>query len=285
VAQIGSLVLSGHVHLPIGLWVNGVKQCEVSLRALNGRNEEMIGDAGLWSSPAARVSALLAATITRIGALAPVELEHVRALAVLDRDILLIALRQTLFGDRVQSTVKCPDAGCGKLIDIDFRLSDLPVPERCDLAPPYDFAVDGKNITYRLPTGGDQEAVANIASRDVGRAARAMLERCATPLDSLLPEQVTALSAEMARRDPQLETEFNAHCPECSRDFVLHFDIQDFLLREIAGARRQLYRQVHTLAWYYHWSEAEIMTLPFQKRQIYINLLSDLISAVEEARV
>jgi hypothetical protein len=284
-AQLSSLVLLGNMQLPVGLWVEGIKQSEISIRALSGRDEEAIGDEALWHSPAAQVSALLAATITRIGDLAPVKLEHVHSMTVLDRDIALIGLHLHLFGDRIQSTVKCPNIECGKPIDIDFCLSELPIPDRNDAAPQYVFIVDGKNITYRLPTGIDQEVVSDLARNNNDQAAQTILERCVEHFNTLSPEQVIALQEEMARRDPQLDTDFNAHCPECGKDFTLHFDIQDFLLRKISGARQRLYQQVHTLAWYYHWSEAEIMTLPFQKRQIYINLLSDLISEIEEARL
>jgi len=28
---------------------------------------------------------------------------------------------------------------------------------------------------------------------------------------------------------------------------------------------------VHTLAWYYHWSEAEILALPRARRQLYLS--------------
>ena len=272
------------VRLPVGLWVDGVRCREASLRALSGSDEETIGDASSWPSPAARVTALLAAAVMRLGTLAPIGAEQIRALTVLDRDTLLIALRQRLFGDRVQSTIVCPTADCGKPIDLDFHLSDLPVPDRSDDTQRYELAVDGRSVVYRLPNGGDQEAAAELAGTDMDQAEQLILRRCVEDFDALSPDQVVALQAEMARRDPQLDTEFDAHCPECGRDFGVHFDIQDFLLREISGTRLQLYRQVHTLAWYYHWSEAEILAMPFQKRRIYLDLLSDLITEIEEAR-
>src|SRR6266498_3690960 len=116
------------VRLPIGMWSAGVRHCEAALRPLSGAEEEAIGDASRWPALASRVSALLVLVVTRIGSLAPLDLEHVRALAVLDRDVLMLALRQQLFGDRVQTTIDCPQ--CGDKIDLDFRLSDLPIPDR-----------------------------------------------------------------------------------------------------------------------------------------------------------
>ncbi len=272
------------MRLPVGVWVEGVRYREASLRALSGSDEETIGDASSWPSPAARVTALLTAAVMRIGALAPIDVEQIRALTVLDRDAVLIALRQRLFGDRIQSTIICPNAECGKPIDLDFRLSDLPVPDRSGDTRRYEFTIDGRSVAYRLPDGGDQEAAAGLVGTAVDQAEQIILRRCVENFDELSADQVAALHAEMARRDPQLDDEFDAHCPECGRDFGVHFDIQDFLLREISGTRLQLYRQVHTLAWYYHWSEAEILAMPFQKRHIYLDLLSDLVSEIAEAR-
>ena len=270
------------VRLPIGLWTFGERHRDASLRPLSGAEEEAIGDASRWPVLAGRVSALLSLVVTRIGSVSPIELEHVRALAVLDRDVLMLALRQQLFGDRVQATIDCPQ--CDDKIDLDFRLSDLPIPDRASDAPRYEAAIDGQTIAYRLPNGGDQEAAAVWIGSDPERAERTILQRCVEQLDRLSPDQITALRDEMARRDPQLIDEFDAHCPECGGDFNVHFDIQDFLLREIATASAQLYRQVHTLAWYYHWSETEILAMSLRKRRIYLDLLADTIDELTEAR-
>jgi hypothetical protein len=272
------------VRLPVGLWIDGVRQRDVSIRALSGADEELIGDAARWPSSAVQVTALLTAAVTRLGPLAPISPGHIQALTVLDRDVLLIALRQLLFGDRIQSTVNCPHAECGRKIDLDFRLSELPIPDRSDAAPEYELVIEGQSFHYRLPNGGDQEAIASIVQAEPDRAEQLLMQRCVEGGEALTADQQATLREDMARHDPQLETESDVHCPECGNDFSVHFDIQDFLLREIAGAHLELYQQVHTLAWYYHWSEAEILAMPYQKRHIYLDLLADLISELEEAR-
>ena len=270
------------VRLPIGVWIDSVRYCEAALRPLSGAEEEAIGNPSGWPTLANRVSALLSLVVTRIGSVSPINLDHIRALAVLDRDVLMLALRQQLFGDRVQTTISCPQ--CGEKFDLDFRLSDLPIPDRSNDAPRYELAIDGQTIAYRLPNGGDQEAAAVWIGSDPERAERMILQRCVDQLDRLSPDQVAVLRDEMARRDPQLIDEFDADCPECGADFTVHFDIQDFVLREIADASAQLYRQVHTLAWYYHWSEAEILAMPLRKRRTYLDLLTDTIDELTEAR-
>ncbi len=280
--QLYSVDRAGVIRVPIGLWVEEAPQREALLQDLSGHDEEMLAEASRWPSAAARVSALLASTIKCIGRITPVDLEHARALCVLDRDVLLVALRRRLFGDRVVSTVSCPGENCGKLVDIDFELGDLPLPNRSDDRPEYDCEIEGKHVTFRLPNGGDQEAVAAIARINPEHASRLILQRCVDHFDDLSPSQVEMLTIQMTRLDPQLDTDFDARCPECGKDFTVHFDIQDFLLCEISAAGDQLYRQVHTLAWYYHWSEAEIMAMPMQKRCMYIKMLSESVNEAQE---
>ncbi len=269
------------VLLPTGLWLDGERRCEAALRSLSGLEEEAAGDASAWPSAAARVTGLLAIAVTRIGGLAPITAEHVRGLTLLDRDVLLMALRQRLFGDRVRSTVNCP--ACGMKVDLDFRLSDLPIPDRTHDLPCYTFDAGGMNVTYRLPNGGDQEAAALWVEADPARAERIILERCVEHLDRLTEDQVAALSEEMAARDPQLVDEFDSHCPECGADFQVRFDIQDFVLQELSQASEQLYRHIHTLAWYYHWSEAEILAMPLARRRRYLDLVADAVDQLQEA--
>jgi hypothetical protein len=53
------------------------------------------------------------------------------------------------------------------------------------------------------------------------------------------------------------------------------FDTTAFFLSEMRINGEQLLREVHSLAFYYHWSEAEIMSLRRDRRRAYLSLLSD----------
>ena len=58
-----------------------------------------------------------------------------------------------------------------------------------------------------------------------------------------------------------------AQCPECGHDFSVPFDPQEFFFGELRTSRDFLYREVHYLAYHYHWSEQEIMAMPRDKRR------------------
>jgi hypothetical protein len=75
----------------------------------------------------------------------------------------------------------------------------------------------------------------------------------------------------------ELEVELDLTCPECSLTFLAPFDTTAFFFHEMQINGDQLLREVHLLALYYHWSEAEILSLSRDRRRAYLGLLSDAV--------
>ena len=67
----------------------------------------------------------------------------------------------------------------------------------------------------------------------------------------------------------------NLSCPACRSSFDTLFDAADFFHREIWQKSDELHREIHFLAIHYHWSEADILALPRQKRHLYQRLLAE----------
>jgi hypothetical protein len=185
-----------------------------------------------------------------------------RNLLVADRQYLLLKLREVTFGDRVQATIFCPWPDCGKKVDIDFSVKDIPITESehkgpvytMELSPEAAFIDDQgekyRQVIFRLPNGGDQETI--------------------------FEKQMEAVA-------PKVESTMGALCPECGREFVLPFDLQEFFFDELKISRDLLYREVHYLAYHYHWSEGEIMEMSREKRRRYIEVLADEIERLNSA--
>ena len=51
------------------------------------------------------------------------------------------------------------------------------------------------------------------------------------------------------------------------------FDAQDFLLGEARQSRDLLQREIHYLAYHYHWSEREILGLSVARREFYLGMV------------
>lgn len=278
--------------LPGGIMLGGIWHRTAWLRALSGQDEAFLSEEARSLLPAFRTTALLTRCLTRLGPLSPVPRETVQALAVGDREALLLHLRRLTLRDRMECVLSCAKPDCGEKMDLDLKVSDL-------LLPPYSIAQEWheKTITengnayrvrFRLPNGADQEAAASLAFGDVRTAAHLVLQRCVEEVNveggnnlspSALPRAVVrGLPQTMADLDPQAEIHLDLICPACGASFGVVFDTADYLFQELSAERMALYREVHLLAYYYHWGEAEIMAMTRRKRRLYLSLLTDALS-------
>lgn len=282
--------------LPGGYWdSSGALHREFELAVLTGRDEEMLAETRL-AQTASLVTAVISRSVRRVGDISPVTEQVARQLLVADRQYLLLKLRQSTFGDNVRANMFCPWADCGRRVDIEFRIEDLPVEEPAERAPVYSFMLSPgasgfddettRAVSFRLPNGEDQEAIGPMLTSNEAVALSMLLRRAirsighaSSPvpdiLDSLSSMARAEIEAEMERLSPKIALNIDAVCSECGRSFAVPFDVHRLLFGDLRTDSDVLYRQVHYLAYHYHWSEAEIMAMPRNKRHSYIELLAD----------
>jgi hypothetical protein len=263
--------------LPGGLILGDNRRIdEAELRPLTGREEEWL--ASHPSVPSARaVTQLLTDCLMRLGDMTPSS-ELVGKLLVGDRDYLMLQLRRLTLGDRFEAVLGCP--ACGGKLDVAFQASDIPIDPRRQSAPsfarelPAASGNSARAVRFRLPNGIDQEAVLEVPS---DMAVEALLARCL--LDDggrpLTVEERGAVIDAMEEVAPQVDLELNLTCPECGHVFAAPFDVNSFFFDEMKINGKQILREVHLLAFYYHWSEPEILSLHRERRRAYLELLSD----------
>jgi hypothetical protein len=280
----------------------GIAHRRVELASLSGRDEEFLARSN-GAEGSVLVTGILSRCAQFIGTISPVSSQIARDLLVADRQYLLLKLREATFGDRIQSTIRCPWPGCTNRVDVEFSTHDIPVKESQDKGPvyrmdlSYEAAYAGdqgkmyREITFRLPNGRDQEAIMPLADKDETEVSIALLARCIQrigPLKHPGEELIGKLSSK-AREEieeavaPHVDLTMQALCPECGREFMHPFDLQGFFLGELRASRDLIYREVHYLAYHYHWSEREIMELPREKRREYIAVLAEEIERLNDA--
>jgi hypothetical protein len=268
---------------------------EFELGVLTGREEELLVQAARLES-AALVTTVLSRCLRRLGSFQPVPEEITRQLLVADRQYLLLKLRQATFGDRVHADLFCPWPDCKSRASIEFSISTVPVEALQEKGPLYELLLSPaaagspdparREVTFRLPVGADQEAVSPILATNEALALTQLLARCVRRIGPLAPPDdgaVAALSplaraeieAEMERLAPKVENSMETTCPGCGRSFMVPFDIQRFFFGELRHGVDLLYREVHYLAYHYHWSEREIMDMTLDKRRKYIEVLAE----------
>ena len=257
----------------------------IALRAIDAEDDAFILDTADGVLPAVRATALVGRCVAGGEPAA-------RALSVGDRDALLLHLRRMSFGESLDCLVSCPNATCGEPLQIALKVGDLMAtpPERRDEQRVSVEAAGARyDVSFRLPTAGDLDAVAALAAADPEAGARALLERSVVraerdgraiePAD--LPLAVdAAIGAAMAESDPQADAQIAMRCPQCGTEFTSTFDAASFLLRELDVRAALTLRDVHMLAQHYHWSESDILRMPAARRARYIELIQESRSRV-----
>lgn len=269
---------------------------EVQLGPMTGRDEHLLAESGAETCAATFVTELLVRCVKRIGSLSRIDASVIRDLLVGDRDYLVIKLRQMILGSKVICVLRCPNSDCGKLMDLTFNLDELefehkPVSQRYFIMNlslgAEEFATEGleSSLEFRLPNGADQEACAALSRVDGEAAVEELLARCikrigdCTVIDrSTIEElghtgQLDEIEERMAQLSSRAEIELEARCPECGQHFNPYLDALTFFLDELRGTFVTLEHDIHFLAWHYHWSEQEILSMTRRKRQRYVTLL------------
>lgn len=274
------------ITLPGGYWVDGECYREAGLRPVDVNDADFLVDEGDRLLPAQRITAVLARCLQRLGPPGPVAAEDVRRLGVGDREALLLHLRRLTLGDRLQGVVDCPTPECGESMDIDLRVSDLLLPSYAEPRRLHETEITENGTRYRLrfrlPTGADQEEAAILARRSGPLpAAESLLRHCVLQMtdgqgdmvEELPPAVAEQLPRTMSELDPQAELILDLSCPACGHDFLAPFDTATYLFEELIAWSKRLFWEVHLLALYYHWSEAEILSMSERKRHRYLRLL------------
>ena len=284
--------LPGGYHDADGRWHR-----EVELIALRGRSEELL--CATDRSAAELVTAVLADCLLRVGDLAPVDEALARALTVGDRSYALLRLREATFGPDVALVAHCAWPDCGEKVDVVFRIPDVPVTAQAEPGPMHAVTLspeaapdDADRVRrFRLPTGADQEVCAALLDVNPAAALRVLLDACLLPDDrsdertELTPLARAEIEAAMAAVAGGPALTMRARCPRCGRGFDIPFDVPDFFFGEVFASADLLLRQVHYLAFHYHWAEAEILDMSREKRLRYVELLAEEIERMNDAAV
>jgi len=286
------LPLNGAFTLPGGyLDERGVCHREAMLRPMTGRDEEWLPPIPPSIRSAPLITALLARCVKAIGA-RRANAETIRALTAGDRDFLLLMLRRLTFGETISLILVCPEERCGAKMDVEIALDEIPVESRA-LKPVYRITLPEAppiQVEFRLPSGRDLEQLADMASSPAEDPARGLLAACATrfgelpsvgaaEIAQLSPESRALLEREIELHSPKVELDMETTCPECSREFSTLLDPLALLLDEVRQGRAALDREIHTLAFHYHWARRELLGLTRPERQRYIRLLAQELGA------
>ena len=188
-------------------------------------------------------------------------------LTVTDFEMLMLAIRVQAQGEAVDLGLTCP--GCRARVEIGFRIPDfasVPTPRRpASVTPDADrpgwFRLG--ETRFRLPTAGDQAAVAERAD-----AVKALIARCFDP-PKPPPKDRMRIERAMAAMAPEISRPITGQCPECGRAVEAPLHVTRLVIAEIIRDAAGLHDEVDLIAQAYHWPEADILALPRVRRRSY----------------
>ena len=68
---------------------------------------------------------------------------------------------------------------------------------------------------------------------------------------------------------PDVGTRITTACPDCNADHEV--DLSPY---ELGVDKDHLFGEIHTLAFHYHWSETDVLSLSHERRQRYIGMIN-----------
>lgn len=254
-------------------WNDQVFYLAVSGLAVNLRQLTGVEDLLLLEAPSLDTRLVLA-LLTKIAQVADGSEVAWDNLSLTDLDILLLRIRQAVFGDRLRADATCPGRNCGAPIEVSFQVSAylanyLPSKARGVEATQESewFRFRDIPVSFRLPTGADQIAIAHHSHPE-----RELIQRCVRPAD-IPAKQLKRVEKAMETLAPNLAQNLQGKCSECGATVEIYFDPQQFTLQELRNQSAFIYEEIHLLAMYYQWSETAILALPRQRRMQYAKKL------------
>lgn len=255
------------MRLPGGVVEDGTRRRDWTFQPVSGGLELALAEVAetALSTPHA-VTRALSLALDRLSGKAPTP-ERVAGLCVADRQFLMRELERHLGSEGGWLQADCRN--CGERFDFQIRYADLPVQAAGPGYPQVQIDVDGRQLGFRLPTGADQEEL--LSDRE-SMTQTWLLKRLV--VDGELPEppgQDVAAAAEAALEaiSPGIVLTVQVACPACETGNEVELDPYQAIHRQSDA----LLQEVHELAMHYHWREADILDLPRERRQRYLQLI------------
>jgi hypothetical protein len=300
------------ITIPHGVSVDNSWLRQVKVKEITGYEQQLLAETRHYPLPF-RSSALLQRVLQIINSdiLVNAKIDKRKIIQILpqgDRVALILNIRKIVFGDRISCIIAC--SNCKELMSFDLSVSKLLQPVITHPKKEYPLQIEGYSLRIRPITGADIEllfltsnddnsgeihendGISDVSesskqkdnsSLDLMSMAEKLVRSSITFSDPPLPQILThnfiqAVSSKLEEIDPQANIVLGLECVACHHEFQTNFNAEEFVFSEINSRGRQLYQEVHWIAFHYHWEEDSILSLPFRKRKMYLDLINKTLS-------
>lgn len=268
------------VQLNHGLKYKGAKIKTASIREMNGYDQQYLEEIKNIASVPSVTTGLLARIVT-FGTDYDQNEFLVRRLSLGDRMLLLLHLRELIFGDRISCITKCPT--CSETLSLNLSVKKIVTQLE---NPRLSYSKIAKIKNYKLKihtiTGKEIEDLAKYSRNHhvSDDSIESLIRMCVVWAEPKLPEKLTVeiidgVSEELEKLDPNAEMTLTINCSICQNVIKTPFVVEEFVFEEMKRLSLHLVREIHWLAFNYHWSEKSILLLPYSKRKKYVELVNE----------
>ncbi len=194
------------------------------------------------------------------------------------RDATLLALRVQVFGPELNCLAACPE--CQTQVEFSVLAEYLRLPV-VDANRSLSIQREGVTVTFRVLNTAD--LIAASTETTLLAARRSLFARCLlsalnedgteADLADIPDDLVKAVGDRIAEVDPQADLVIALRCPQCAGAWDEPFDLAAFVWQEVHAWARRVLREVHEMASFYGWNEAEILALSPMRRHAYLELI------------
>jgi hypothetical protein len=273
--QVTVEVPRGIIDTKTGIWIRRAK-----IRKLTGLDEQLLLELPAIMPLHSQILAFLEKIITffDVGEAGAI----MRQMSIGDITFLLLSARKLMVDDDIACTAQCPS--CSKNMSLSISVTELKqttTAAATTMAPErhHEMEACGYRLRVRPLTPQDQDIVLNN-NPSSDKVVQALARACIIHSEPQLPDGdiseslLEAIGWTLGEIDPLSDITLHLACPECQHAFHATLPIEAFVLGELYQDKYGLEREVHWLAFHYHWSEQEILSLTREKRKRYVELIN-----------
>jgi len=265
------------MQLPGGIYQSGKLYKDFSFRQFNGELELVLAEHDPTLTIPEQISQALFQALDHIAG-NNLHYHHIANLCVGDRQFLLLQIALALDLDMQWLNANC--GYCADSFDFKVQLSQLPLKKAGNSYPFIEVNTSQGKLVFRLPNGADQVIIAKI--NDPKKAQKKLLRLCFKNmfgqenkngicyLPKLNHDDIELIDTAMSEVAPEPVSILQTKCPGCEKLNTIELDFFDLL----SQGTKLLFSEIHTLASFYHWSEAEILAMPRYRRKRYLNFIA-----------
>lgn len=271
------------VTLPHGFVSSNLHYRQATLRELNGHDEQFLEDIKN-ESPFFLQAVELLKRLVSFGDVEGSNEDIFKNLIIGDRMVLLLNLRQLTFGNVLHCIITCPS--CIQKISIDIDIANLlKMTNISNLRNIHTLNIEKFKIKLRPLKTADQKSILSFSNKKTSELIEILIRLCIISSKPALPQRIpesliSIISTKLEEMDPMADIILDLHCPSCQHDFQTQFDLEKFILEEFHLRKQNLENEIHKIAFYYHWNEDTILSLPMKKRHRYVELVDNTLSGM-----